>query len=82
MKTVKITCDICGESINPSRGWEEAPHPINVTVTCSCQNPLGNLKEAPGYQAVNLNFEDVCRHCSKKIAWAIYKEITNIRELI
>lgn len=62
-----IYCDCCGKEVN-ARGWEETPYPFQIIVTTDCQNPLGYLKERPGFQGVNLYFEHICLTCAKGLA--------------
>lgn len=79
MLKTTVYCDCCRNEIPEPRSWEFDPRPFKVSVETSCQNPLGDLEEAPGYQAVTLEFKHTCYNCSRRLAQAIATVINEAR---
>lgn len=78
MKTVVITCDICGKPI-PQRGWEDSPGFLVITTECTSQNPMERITKDGNFQGHTYQSEDVCHGCMKSLANTIAYAIESLR---
>lgn len=77
MKTIIITCDICGREI-PQRGWEDAPQRICITTNCTSQNPMERITKDSKFQSNTFTAEEVCRSCMKDVSEIIASGIESL----
>lgn len=78
MKTVIITCDICGRPIQQN-GWEDAPGLLVITTECTSQNPMARITKDSKFQGNTYQSEDVCQSCMKSLANTIANAIESLR---
>jgi hypothetical protein len=85
MKYEMIRCDICGKEWEAKR---KDLYPIVIEITTQGLNPLGGLRttheKACGayclYTAALFALKEVCEDCSRHIAEAAAKAITELKE--